>query len=170
MAAPPPPGTGPARAVGYPRPGAERHRAARVNGGWMSQLSDLLRAIELEEVGEHRFRAGSPPEAKGFIFGGQLIAQSIAAAVQGQPGKDVVTVHSTFARGGDPAVPLDIEVEHILNGRSFGSATVTLRQNGKVCTRSQLLLAAPDRDLINRYSDQYARYRALYPAIEEARK
>jgi acyl-CoA thioesterase len=114
----------------------------------MSELSELLSSLELEETGEGTYRPGSPPEAKGFIFGGQLLAQSIAAAVIGQPGKDVVTVHSVFARGGDPAVPLEIEVEHILNGRAFGSTTVTLRQNGKVCTRSQILLSAPDRDMI----------------------
>jgi len=29
---------------------------------------------------------------------------------------------------------------------------------------------APDPALANAYADQYARYRALYPAIEEARK
>jgi acyl-CoA thioesterase len=114
----------------------------------MSELSELLDALELEEVGEGRYRAGSAPEAKGFIFGGQLLAQSMAAAVKGQPGKEIVTVHSVFARGGDPAVPLDIDVEHILNGRSFGSTTVTLRQKGKVCTRTQILLSAPERDII----------------------
>jgi len=31
-------------------------------------------------------------------------------------------------------------------------------------------VVSPDRTLSSRYSDQYARYRALYPAIEEARK
>jgi len=29
---------------------------------------------------------------------------------------------------------------------------------------------APDASLRSAYADQYARYRALYPAIEEARK
>ena len=29
---------------------------------------------------------------------------------------------------------------------------------------------APDASLQQAYADQYARYRALYPAIEEARK
>ncbi|RYE38317.1 MAG: xylulokinase, partial [Hyphomicrobiales bacterium] len=29
---------------------------------------------------------------------------------------------------------------------------------------------APDKNLSAAYSDQYARYRALYPAIEEARQ
>ena len=31
-------------------------------------------------------------------------------------------------------------------------------------------VVSPDRSLSQAYSDQYARYRALYPAIEEARK
>ena len=109
---------------------------------------DLIDALELETVGEHRYRAGNTASAGGVVFGGQLLAQSIVAAARVVPGKEVKSIHMLFARGASAAEPLDIEVEPMHDGRAFGSATVSIRQGERLCTRALVLLHQPDPDLI----------------------
>ena len=85
----------------------------------MSELSELLDVLELEPVGEGRFRAqnfGSAPG--GVVFGGQLLAQTIMAAATVDPTKEVKTVHTVFARGGALDQPLDIELDVMHTGRA----------------------------------------------------
>ena len=115
----------------------------------MSELSELMDVLELEPVGEGRFRAqnfGAAPG--GVVFGGQLLAQTIVAAATVDPTKEVKTVHTVFARGGNTAQPLDIELDVMHTGRALGSATVTIRQGDRLCTRSIVLLSAVEPDLI----------------------
>ena len=57
-------------------------------------------------------------------------------------------MHTVFARGGALDQPLDIEVEAMHVGRALGSATVTVRQGDRLCTRSLVLLSAVEPDLI----------------------
>ncbi len=115
----------------------------------MAELSELLEVLELEPAGEGRFRARNFAAGPGgVIFGGQLLAQSIVAGATIDPGKDVKTVHTVFARGGALDQPLDIEVEAMHTGRALASATVTIRQGERLCTRSLVLLSAVEPDLI----------------------
>lgn len=77
------------------------------------------------------------------------------------------------------ATTLDIEVALPEDG-DFGGALGVARlalcaaeaaDPNDVMTMPRIrTVIAPDRTLTHAYSDQYARYRALYPAIEEARK
>jgi acyl-CoA thioesterase len=88
------------------------------------------------------------------IFGGQLLGQSIvAAAWSGAPGKDVKTVHTVFARGGDPASPVEIDVDVMHRGRTFASSTVTIHQGDRLLTRSIVLSSADEDDLIRHGDD-----------------
>jgi acyl-CoA thioesterase-2 len=114
----------------------------------LARLADLLAAFQLEPVGEGRFVGQNAPNGRDVIFGGQLLAQTIAAATASQPGKEVKTVHAIFARGGDMRSPVDIDVDTMHSGRSFGSATVTVRQGDRLCARSLVLLHAPEPDAI----------------------
>lgn len=115
----------------------------------MPELSELLDVLELEPAGEGRFRGQNFAEAPGgVIFGGQLLAQSIVAGNTVDPSKEVKTVHTVFARGGSLDQPLDIEVEAMHTGRALASATVTIRQGERLCTRSIVLLSAVEPDLI----------------------
>lgn len=109
---------------------------------------DLIEALELETVGEHRYRAGNTASAGGVVFGGQILAQSIVAAARTMPDKDVKSIHMLFARGASADETLDIDVEPMHDGRAFGSATVTIRQGERLCTRALVLLHRPDADLI----------------------
>lgn len=120
----------------------------------MIAIDELLRSLDFDDVGPDRYRvdAQGATNSSGTLFGGQLMAQVVAAALRGQDGKRVKTLHVVFARGGSPDHPVDIAVERIHDGRSLGSCTVTISQGERVCTRGQLLLTADDDDFI-RHAD-----------------
>ena len=119
----------------------------------MPTIDAFLEALTLEPVGDDRFRAGNLHSAHGVVFGGQLLAQSIMAGLAGQEGKAVKTLHTVFARGAAHDAPLDITVERMHAGRSVASSTVTISQGDQICTRSLVLLSAPEEDVI-RHADE----------------
>jgi acyl-CoA thioesterase-2 len=120
----------------------------------VAELAELLEVLDLEPVGEGRFRGQNFSDGPGgVVFGGQLLAQAIVAGASIDPSKEVKTVHTIFARGGDPSKPLDIEVEAMHTGRALASATVTIRQGERLCTRSLVLLSAVEPDLIRHAVD-----------------
>lgn len=111
-------------------------------------VESIVATLALVPVDEHRYRAQSINLGHGVVFGGQLMAQSVMAALAGQEGKSVKTLHTVFARAGSPELPLDVEVEPVANGRSIASTTVTISQGDRVCTRSLVLLSADEPDVI----------------------
>ncbi len=120
----------------------------------MSDRSGLRAALDLEPVGEGRFRATNVDTGfGGVVFGGQLLGQTIVAAATVDPGKEIKSVHTVFARGGSLDQPLDIDVEAMHTGRALASATVTIRQGERLCTRSLCLLSAAEPDLIRHGAD-----------------
>jgi acyl-CoA thioesterase len=114
----------------------------------MTALQPLMRTFQLESVGEGRYTAPNAAEGPGVVFGGQLIAQSMLAAAADHPGKMVKTVHTVFARGASFQPDLDIEVEVMQSGRAFGSSTVTISQEGRLRTRSVVLMTTEEDDLV----------------------
>jgi acyl-CoA thioesterase len=115
----------------------------------MTDLSQLVKVLDLEPVAEGRFRAQNFVSGQGgVVFGGQLLAQSIVAAATVDPSKEVKSIHTVFARGGALDQPLDVEVDAMHVGRALASATVTVRQGERLCTRSLVLLSAVEPDLI----------------------
>jgi len=113
----------------------------------MSELQDLLAVLELEPT-DTGFRASSFDEGHGVVFGGQLLAQSIVAGAATAPDKEVKSIHIVFARSASAAAPLELDVEVLHGGRAFASASVSIRQGDRLCTRATVLLHAPDPDLI----------------------
>jgi acyl-CoA thioesterase II len=128
-------------------------------------VGDLVGALALEPVGPDRF-LGQHVVANGYgvVFGGQLLAQSLVAALAGHEGKQAKTLHTVFARGASPEEPLDIVVEPMHAGRAFASSTVTISQGDRLCTRSIVLLTADEPDLI-RHADPAPR---LAPPDDES--
>ena len=115
----------------------------------MVGVEDLVGALELEPIGPDRYRAGHVvANGHGVVFGGQLLAQSLVAAVAGHEAKQAKTLHTVFARGASPDEPLDITVEPMHTGRAFASSTVTISQGDRLCTRSIVLLSADEPDFI----------------------
>jgi acyl-CoA thioesterase-2 len=114
----------------------------------MRDLSELLQSLDLESTGENRYRATNVGAGRDVIFGGQILGQSIVAAHRDQPDKEVKTIHTIFARGGQVSEPIEISVDPMHGGRTFGSVTVTVWQGSRLCARSLVLLHQPEPDLI----------------------
>jgi acyl-CoA thioesterase II len=108
----------------------------------------ILGALALEAVGPNRYRGSNVDTGHGVVFGGQLLGQSLVAAAAGHEGKRPKTIHTVFARGASPEVPLDIEVERVHDGRTFASSTVTISQGDRVCSRALVLLSSDEPDFI----------------------
>jgi acyl-CoA thioesterase len=115
----------------------------------VSTLADVLSVLDLTPSGDKRFRATSLADGGGEVaFGGQLLGQSLVAAARAVPDKEVLSMHSVFARGASTTEPLDLEVDLMHTGRAFASVTVTVRQRDRLCVRSIVLLHTPDEHLI----------------------
>jgi acyl-CoA thioesterase len=114
-------------------------------------VADLVRALALEPVGAGTYRAPNVPAAHGVVFGGQLLAQSIMAALTDldDDGKRVKTLHTVFARSASPDAGIDITVDPMQAGRTFASSTVTIHQGDRLCARSLVLLSAEEPDFVH---------------------
>lgn len=118
----------------------------------MTEIADVLTVLDLEPTGEGTYRGTHLDQGHGVVFGGQLLAQTLVAAARAVPDKEVLSLHTVFARGAAFDQPLDIAVEPMQAGRAFASVTVTTSQAGRLCTRALVLLHDPSPDLI-RHAD-----------------
>ena len=105
-------------------------------------FSSLLR---LEPAAEGGFTAPASPDKGERVFGGQFLAQCLAAAqttVDG--GRDVNSLHGYFLRPGDVDEPVLIHVEQVRDGRSFSSRQAVAVQHGKELFRLLVSFQVPD--------------------------
>lgn len=119
----------------------------------MPDLAGFLAALELEPVGELSWRAANMDNPGPVVFGGQILAQTVAAAGHSVPGHSVKSLHTVFARSAAADQPLDIAVETMAKGRSFSSVTVTVSQGERLCARSLVLTETEGEDLIRHSVD-----------------
>jgi acyl-CoA thioesterase-2 len=112
-------------------------------------FESILGSLSLTPTGADTFTAGNADAGHGVIFGGQLVAQAIVAALMGNDDKRIKTVHTVFARAGSPAEPVAIVVDRMHAGRSLASTTLTISQGDRICTRSMALLSAVEPDFIS---------------------
>ena len=104
-------------------------------GTWdRRHLSDLL---TLEPVAANVFRGRfNESNASGAPFGGQLVAQAIAAADSTiEEDRRVHSLHGHFLRTGVLDQAIDYHVEHVRDGRRFSIRHVEGRQGGVVLCR-----------------------------------
>ncbi len=92
---------------------------------------DLLDRLAIEEIDSNIFRGYNEPNRPGRIFGGQVAAQSLAAAGRTVEGQLAHSLHGYFLRAGDPDIPVLYTVDRIRDGRSFTTRRVVAQQKGK---------------------------------------
>ena len=98
-------------------------------------FADLMR---LEPHGPDVYVGDSWRYPWGRVYGGQVVAQALSAAVQTvDPGHRPHSLHAYFIRGGSSDEPIRFEVDRIRNGRSFTTRRVVARQsNGAILNLS----------------------------------
>ncbi|MEM8561641.1 MAG: acyl-CoA thioesterase II [Pseudomonadota bacterium] len=95
-------------------------------------FDQLIEVVSLRPDGQDRF-VGSNMHPDGFrVYGGQVLAQAISAAVSTVADNRVIhSQHAYFLRPGDVKEPIVFEVERARDGGSFSSRRVTALQKGK---------------------------------------
>ncbi len=93
---------------------------------------ELFGLLELERLEVDLFRGiGSGGETSLRIFGGQVIAQALAAAYNTVPERLCHSLHAYFIRPGDPSIPVIYDVDRARDGGSFTTRRVVAIQHGK---------------------------------------
>jgi acyl-CoA thioesterase II len=94
-------------------------------------LGQLLALLDLEKIEENVFRGLSPPERAQRVFGGQVLAQALVAAMRTVADERTChSFHAYFLRPGDPKVPILYEVDRSRDGTSFSVRRVVAIQHG----------------------------------------
>ena len=98
----------------------------------MTILADnpLLSILDVTGLEQDKFLGTSPANGWKRVFGGQVVAQALAAAVRTVDGRDPHSLHGYFILGGDPSVPITYEVDRIRDGGSFSTRRVQAHQHG----------------------------------------
>ena len=77
----------------------------------MKDVKDLLQLLDLEELDKNLYRGLSSPVGSSRVFGGQVLAQSLIAAMRTVPEQRVLhSIHSYFI------LPGDLEYSHYISG------------------------------------------------------
>ncbi|HEY4557947.1 MAG TPA: acyl-CoA thioesterase II [Enteractinococcus sp.] len=97
-------------------------------------LRDVLKLERLDaDERSSTFLGHTPPQTRGRVFGGQVLAQSLVAASHSvDADRFVHSMHCYFIRPGDATQPLHITVDHHRDGRSFSVRHVEVTQHDKV--------------------------------------
>ncbi len=95
-------------------------------------LDRLVTLLDVEEIEVDLYRGRNTDEGWVRVYGGQVVAQALAAAqrtvVDDRP---VHSLHSYFIRPGEPKIPILYRVERERDGTSFSTRRVTAVQHGR---------------------------------------
>ncbi len=92
-------------------------------------LARLLTLLDLEKIEEDVFVGLSPDEAAQRVFGGQVLAQALVAAMRTVgPQRPCHSFHAYFLRPGDPKIPIQYRVDRSRDGGSFSVRRVVALQ------------------------------------------
>jgi acyl-CoA thioesterase-2 len=93
-------------------------------------LSNLIDALELIPTREGVYRSRQPEENGGHLFGGQVLAQALAAANRLVGGGLANSLHAYFLSRGNTQEPIDYAVVELRHSRMFQTVEVTATQAG----------------------------------------
>ncbi len=142
--------------------------------------AEILRLLDVEKVEENIFRGHNDPHHP-HVFGGQVLAQAIAAAGRTVDQESSLhSLHAYFLRPGDWNLPVLYEVERIRDGRSFTTRRVVAIQHGRPIfnlasswqrpeeglAHSLPMPAAPPPEGLRTDEDCYAEIAREHPEVE----
>jgi acyl-CoA thioesterase-2 len=109
-------------------------------------LDHLLTTLRLERLGEHSFLGQNTHPAGPRLYGGQVLAQALRAAVATVDEERAVhSQHAYFLRPGDTSLPVELEVENARDGGTFSSRRVVASQQGRIILVSSLSFQVPEQ-------------------------
>lgn len=94
------------------------------------ELKNLLKLLEVEQIDKYLF-SGNSPKSPSRIFGGQVLAQALNAAIRTvDTERTAHSLHAYFLRPGNPEKQIIYMVDPIRDGKSFTTRNVVARQDG----------------------------------------
>jgi acyl-CoA thioesterase-2 len=81
------------------------------------------------------------------VFGGQILAQAVAAAAGASPDKRVKSLHILFPREGDTSKPMRYRVTKLQDGRTFGATSIVAEQDDKVISAATVSMHVDEEGL-----------------------
>lgn len=108
-------------------------------------MSVLLDLLDVRTTGdEDTWRGAASGPAGKRSFGGQFMAQSLAAACRTVEAVKLPTnMHLQFLRGGEAGDPVSYAVQRVFDGRTAAARRVDARQDGRLLTTASVSFAAP---------------------------
>ncbi|MDX1886220.1 acyl-CoA thioesterase [Mycolicibacterium sp. 120270] len=105
-------------------------------------MSRLLHLLDVQPGADERWIGpASGPEGK-RAFGGQFVAQSLAAACRTvDPDRLPTNMHLQFLRGGQAGDPVEYTVTPVFDGRTAAARRVDARQEGRLLTTALVSFA-----------------------------
>ena len=100
-------------------------------------VAEMLATLDLSDAGgartrEQIFIGPSQWMPHGRVFGGQVLAQALVAAIRTvEPERTCHSLHGYFLRAGDINLPITFSVDSLRDGRSFSARRVQAYQNGE---------------------------------------
>jgi len=95
-------------------------------------VARLLKLLDVNELGEDRFEGPRKEGGVGRVFGGQVIAQALAAAERTvDADRPAHSLHAYFLRGGSEDHPIELQVRRDFDGGSFSNRRVIASQQGR---------------------------------------
>jgi acyl-CoA thioesterase-2 len=131
-------------------------------------LRALLQLLDLEQLELNLFRGVSPQDGRPRIFGGQVLAQGMVAALRTvEPGRLAHSLHAYFLRPGDPRAPIVFDVHRIRDGRSFTTRRVVAVQRGEAIFNMAVSYHVPEEGLAHQVAMPDATAPEECPSYEE---
>jgi acyl-CoA thioesterase-2 len=105
---------------------------------------DIEALLRLQPIGPSTFRSRhASPNARGTVFGGQLLGQALmSAATTAPPERDVTAMQFMFLQSATPERPVDYEVTPLQDGKRFASRHVRGTQAGDAQGKRRVVLDA----------------------------
>lgn len=97
-----------------------------------ARVAALIRLLDVTPTADDHFAGRRKPGGEGRVFGGQVIAQALAAAERTvAEDRPVHSLHAYFLRGGSEEHEIDFRIDRDLDGGSFSNRRVTASQQGR---------------------------------------
>ncbi|TYB78154.1 acyl-CoA thioesterase II [Bizionia gelidisalsuginis] len=97
----------------------------------MNSLPELLELLNLKKDSNNDYLGVSQTVGSPNVFGGQVIAQALNAAIDTVEHRHLHSLHAYFLEAGDLTVPIKYTVDRVRDGGSFSTRRVTAIQHGK---------------------------------------
>ncbi|MEV5652649.1 acyl-CoA thioesterase domain-containing protein [Nocardia sp. NPDC052254] len=111
--------------------------------------AELIRLMDVRPEGAgHYLAPAHGPSIRNVVEAGQMLGGAVVAAAKEVAHQRVVSASMIFSRVAAHDAPLDVDVDVLRAGRTFGTAQVRVRQHDALCCAGIVLLDAGAPDLV----------------------